>query len=113
MSKLKNNFKWPHLYQWKQIFHVLAKKEKIALAILFVLFLSSCSFLTISYYYKNTEIGPINGGTYIEDAAGAPRFINPVYADANDIDRDLAELIFSGLMKYDAHGKIVKDLANA
>ncbi len=111
MTNLKTNFKLPHVYQWKQIPQTLVKKEKIALAILFVLFFTSSSFLVTSFYYKNTEIGAIDGGQHIEEMIGAPRFINPVYAAANDVDRDLTELIFSGLMKYDSNGKIVKDLA--
>jgi ABC-type transport system substrate-binding protein len=41
---------------------------------------------------------------------GQPRFINPVYAISNDIDRDITNLVYSGLMKYDIEGKIVPDL---
>ena len=42
---------------------------------------------------------------------GSPRFINPIYAPAYDLDRDLTELIYSGLMRYDENGKIIPDLA--
>lgn len=73
--------------------------------------LSSASFLIFSFYFRNTEIAPADGGKYIEGVVGQPRFINPVLAATNDVDRDLVELIFSGLMKYDASGQIVPDLA--
>ena len=42
---------------------------------------------------------------------GSPRFINPIYAPISDVDRDLTELIFSGLMKYNSEAKIDLDLA--
>lgn len=59
----------------------------------------------------NTEIAPSIGGLMREGAIGQPRFINPIYAESNDVDRDLVALLFSGLMKYDEKGKIVYDLA--
>ncbi len=54
---------------------------------------------------------PAKGGTYIEGLIGSPRNINPVYAQVNDVDRDLTELIYAGLMKYNEKGEIVPDLA--
>lgn len=47
----------------------------------------------------------------IEGIIGSPRLINPVYAAANDADRDLSELLFSGLTKYDSQSRIAPDLA--
>ena len=108
---LIKNFKWPSKRQWLQIFAVLTRKEKIAFFVCFGLFLSSAIFLSINFYLQNTEIQPALGGKYIEGVVGSPRFINPIYAQSNDVDRDLVEIIFSGLMKYDPNGKVVPDLA--
>ncbi|MBU2635238.1 peptide ABC transporter substrate-binding protein [Patescibacteria group bacterium] len=47
---------------------------------------------------------------HIEGVVGQPWFINPVYA-TSDIERDLVQLTFSGLMKYDENIQIVPDLA--
>ena len=47
----------------------------------------------------------------IEGIVGSPRFINPLYGSTQDVDRDLVQLLFSGLMKYDTGGQIVVDLA--
>jgi len=102
--------KWPTKSQWGQFLKVLTKKEKI---IFFVfLFLALSSFLTFctAFYLNNTEIVPARGGEYSEGVIGSPRFINPIYAAPSDVDRDLTELIYSGLMKYDNDGKIVPDL---
>jgi len=102
--------KFPKFSQWKQIFKVLTKKEKIILLIFFVLAATSFVFLISVFYFKNTKIAPAFGGTYTEGVIGQPRFINPVYGETNDVDRDLIELIFSGLMSYDKQGRIVSDL---
>ena len=102
--------KWPTKLQIRQFFKVLTKKEKTAFLAFFLLFLFSFSFLLLNFYFKNTEKIPAQGGTFIEGVIGQPRFINPVYANS-DIDRDLVQLIFSGLMKYDQNLNIVPDLA--
>jgi len=101
--------KWPAKFQWRQFFKVLTKKEKIAFFAFFLLALGSFTFLLLNFYFKNTEIAPARGGTHIEGVIGQPRFINPVYANS-DVDRDLVQLIFSGLMKYDENLQIVPDL---
>jgi len=103
--------KLPNKNQWRQFFKVLTKKEKVSFLILLFLFFSSFLFLSINFYFENTEIRPRQGGTYIEGVVGFPRFINPIYAETSDVDRDLVQLIFSGLMKYDGEGKIIPDLA--
>ena len=95
---------------WRQFFKVLTKKEKIAFSLFFLLALGSFIFLSLNFYFKNTKIVPAQGGTHIEGVIGQPRFINPVYANS-DADRDLVQLIFSGLMKYDENLQIVPGLA--
>ena len=76
-----------------------------------LIFCISLPSLVFTFYIKDTEKGPAVGGTFTEGAVGAPRFINPLYAASNDVDRDLTELVFSGLMKYDKSGDVIYDLA--
>ena len=102
--------KLPKKSQWKYFFKVLSKKEKIAFLCFFILALSSFIFILSCLYVKNTKVIPARGGIYIEGAIGQPRFINPVYANS-DIDRDLLQLTFSGLMKYDKNLNLSPDLA--
>ena len=118
LENLRSGFKfskqkWPLLGQWKQIFKVLDKKEKKWFLGFFVLFIFSSIFLSTDFYFKHTEIVPKAGGTYVEGVVGQPRHINPIYATSNDVDRDLTELLFSGLMKYNNKGEIVLDLAES
>jgi len=105
------SIKLPNFSQWKRVFKILHKKEKITLSVFLFLALSSSIFLLTSLYLNQTKVVPASGGVYNEGAVGQPRFLNPVYGETNDVDRDLIELIFSGLMSYDNDGKIVKDLA--
>lgn len=118
INRLKDFFnfgeikKWPSKKQWRQFFRILTKKEKFIFSL--ILFITIISFFTliINLYFDHTEIRPNKGGIYIEGIVGpSPRFINPIYAPLNDVDRDLVELTFSGLMKYNNEGKIIYDLA--
>src|SRR4030042_4587706 len=101
--------KWPKLSQWCCFFKVLTKKEKISFLIFLILFIFSSIFLVTRFYLENTEVKPAQGGKNTEGVMGQPRFINPIYANS-DIDRDLVELVFSGLMKYDQNLQIVPDI---
>ena len=103
--------KWPSKSQWGQFLKILGKKEKKTFFFLLLLSFSGLTFLCLDLYFKNTVAKPAEYGTYTEGVVGSPRFINPIYAAASDVDRDLTELIYSGLMKYDEQGKIVPGLA--
>lgn len=109
MFLFKKIEKWPTKPQWKNFFNILSKKEKIVFSILLFLFISSFVFLISDFYLKNTKSVPSMGGTHIEGVIGQPRFINPVYANS-DADRDISQLIFSGLMRYNENMEIVSDL---
>ncbi len=68
-------------------------------------------FLNLNFYFKNTEVAPAFGGVYREGLVGQPRFINPIYLSTQDVDRDLVEVLFSGLMRYNEKGELIEDLA--
>jgi len=104
--------KFPSFSQWKQIFKVLKRNEKITLLILFAIAIVSSFFLVVNFYFVNTEVSRAFGGTYKEGVVGQVRFINPIYGETNDVDRSLIDLVFSGLMTYDSQGHIIKDLAD-
>jgi peptide/nickel transport system substrate-binding protein len=105
------NYQLPSKNQWRQFFKILSPKEKIIFFALSALFLTSLFSLLLNFYFQNTVIIPAEGGEYIEGVVGQPRFLNPVYAPASDVDRDLAEILFSGLMRYSQEGEIIPDLA--
>ena len=78
-----------------------------------MLFFGSFLFLTFNIYITYTTVTPAKGGTMTEGMVGSPRFLNPVYAEVNDVDRSLSQLIFSGLLRYDNEGNLISDLAES
>lgn len=55
---------------------------------------------------------PAQGGSLREGIVGSPRFVNPILA-LGDADRDLAALVYSGLMKATPQGNLIPDLAES
>ncbi len=94
----------------------LYKKMRPTEKVFFVLF--STVFIIGGWFFLqnvndrfSTEL-PVHGGTYTEGVVGYARFVNPVlgYTDA---DRDMINLIYSGLLKATPEGKLVGDLAES
>ena len=105
--------KFPSFSQWKQIFKILNKAERIILLIFVVLFIGSGIYFSFNLYIDNTKVASAYSGTYTEGVVGQPRFINPIYGETNDVDRTLIDLVYSGLMTYDKDGKIINDLVKS
>ncbi|MBI4099152.1 hypothetical protein HY442_01320 [Candidatus Parcubacteria bacterium] len=103
--------KWPTRQQWRHLPEILTGKEKIVFVALAALFAGAALFLGWRLYASKTKLIPAAGGSYTEGIAGRPRYLNPLYAPSSDADRDLTELIFSGLMRHSPAGEIEPDLA--
>ena len=105
------NSRFPSFSQWTKLPRILTGKERKAMILLLVFFASSFLFLVSHIYLTYTVVVPTRGGTLVEGMVGSPRFLNPVYAEINDADRSLGQLLFSGLLRYDNQGTIIPDLA--
>ncbi len=81
--------------------------------ILALITLAAAISIPISAYYHFTEPAPNYGGNMTEGLVGAPKHINPLLAQSNDADKDLAGLIYAGLVKHDGFGEIKGDLAES
>lgn len=83
--------------------------ERVVFGIL--TFIALVSALTLAWKVNRSFLVPIpsHGGSFSEGIIGLPRSINPVLA-FTDVDKDLSNLVYSGLMKYE-NGKLVGDLA--
>ncbi|PIR02733.1 MAG: hypothetical protein CO144_01200 [Candidatus Nealsonbacteria bacterium CG_4_9_14_3_um_filter_35_11] len=103
-------FKMPSKLQWAQFFKILNKKERFFFFLCLILFLGSGIFLASNFYFEHTFVVPKEGGIIREGILGQPQFINPLLSWSSDIDRDLVELVFSGLMTYNKEGEIIPDL---
>lgn len=60
-------------------------------------------------YYQ--VIKPVAGGIYSEGIVGSFTNANPIFA-TSDVDAAVSRLVFSSLLKYDAEGRLVGDLAD-
>jgi peptide/nickel transport system substrate-binding protein len=92
---------------------VLSQRERYTILGLTLLALFSILAVPVTSYFHFTAPVPSHGGSFSEGILGEPRLINPLLAQANDADRDLTSLIYSGLMKYNEEGKLVPDLAKS
>lgn len=98
--------------QFRLLPKVLSKRERYAILILILVIMGSIvaiPFTTIAHFTKPVAD---RGGTLVEGEIGQPRRINPLLSQTNDADRDLASLIYSGLLKYNENGKLIPDLAD-
>jgi peptide/nickel transport system substrate-binding protein len=100
----------------KQLRHlpkVLSKRERYLILVLGVVAICALIAIPISAYYHFTKPAPDYGGSFTEGLVGAPKHINPLLAQASDVDRDLSNLIYSGLMRYGDNGEFEPCLAGS
>ena len=110
--KIKNFLKkfFPDKKKLKHLPKLLSRKERLTVIGLSLVIISSILAISIGYYFEITRARPDFGGGFTEGLIGEPRFINPLLLQT-DTDRDLSQLIYSGLLKNDGQGNFVPDLA--
>ncbi|GBD34212.1 Oligopeptide-binding protein AppA [bacterium HR34] len=95
----------------KRILGSLTKKQKTTLSVLLLFTIFSGIIFFNELYLSVTESYPARGGQISIGYVGGPSFINPVLASSKEIDKDLTNLIFASLLKYEKDGSIKGDLA--
>ena len=80
----------------KKIIGVLSRTERAVFIGSLIIFVVSGGTRFILYIQDTTAIVPANGGQFREGVIGQPVFINPVIP-ATEVDRDIAELVFSSV----------------
>lgn len=108
--RLKSD-KLPSLTQIKYLGNFLSATEKKTIIGATALLVVTLIGWTSYFISTHSILSPKNGGEYSEGLIGAPKFVNPIFASTNDIDTDIASLVYSGLFKYDANKQLVPDLA--
>lgn len=94
----------------RKVFSLMGRREKMVLAVLLVLFVTSAFYSVGKLYTNYTSEVAAEGGSYREGIIGQPRFINPLLA-TTDTDRSIVKLVFAGLYKLDSNGLVVPDMA--
>lgn len=109
----KSEQHWPSLNQLVRLPRVLSPLEKRIFYLCLTFFFLSLTILAVRLYLSQTKVVPVVGGEYTEGLIGNPVRLNPVLAQSNDVDMDIARLVFSGLFKYDRDRNLVPDLAES
>src|SRR3989344_1759333 len=113
-SLLKKRLKTflPEKNSIKHLTKFLSRGERYIILGLSILIIGSILFIPIGYYISITKSTADFGGGFTEGLIGEPRFINPLFLQT-DTDRDLAQLIYSGLLKNDGQGNFTPDLTES
>ncbi|MEX2052861.1 MAG: peptide ABC transporter substrate-binding protein [Candidatus Paceibacterota bacterium] len=110
----KKIFDWlPTKEQLRHLPKVLSKRERGLILTLIIVGIASLITLPITSFRHYTTPTPDFGGSFTEGLVGTPQHINPLLTQTNDVDRDLSELIYSGLIKYNEQGELEPDLAES
>jgi len=105
----KKNF--PTWSQLRYIKEFIPLREKIILGISSLIAITTIVAWGSITLFANLESIPKNGGEYSEALVGQPKYVNPIFSSANEVDTDLASLIYSGLFKFNSSQELVPDLA--
>ncbi len=96
-----------------QLGKLLNFREKVFASAVVIVVIATFVFW-VSYLFLNlTKAVPQKGGEYTEGIIGQPMYINPLLSQTSEADSDLAQIIFSGLLKYDGQGKLTPDMAES
>lgn len=105
-----NRFKvppWALKLYWHASLH-----ERIMVAALGILLIISGLVFIVQVYRNNTTLVPQSGGTYTEASFGQPRYLNPILAQASDLDVDITRLVYSPLFSLDSSLNLQNELAD-
>lgn len=98
--------------RWFYLPRLFSRREKMMLLVLAAAAVVSFFWLTNRIIARITIPVPAVGGIFREGVTREPQFINPIYA-SNDTDRDLVNLVFSKLVRYNSSGTPIMDLAES
>jgi ABC-type transport system substrate-binding protein len=88
--------------------------EKVLVVFLILVMVITGTHLYFRFIREHSELSPTDGGIVTEGMIGKPMLLNPLLLMGNPVDRDIAELLFSGLTRYNPHtGQIEDDLATS
>jgi peptide/nickel transport system substrate-binding protein len=96
----------------RRAFYALTGSEALAFGAFALVAAIAAVWGLLDLQSRVSTIVPARGGEIIEGAIGVPRLINPLLA-ASDADRDMVALVYSGLVRIDASGEVIPDLAES
>ncbi len=109
-QKISERLNAPFFLKIRLILRTFSFKQKLYLMALIILVLTGLFGLIWKIDRSLAVEMPETGGTLTEGIIGTPRFINPLLA-ISDADRDLTNLVYSGLLRADGKEGLIPDLA--
>ncbi|OHB09080.1 MAG: hypothetical protein A2W64_02025, partial [Candidatus Zambryskibacteria bacterium RIFCSPLOWO2_02_39_10] len=108
----KKEYHLPYSERIMRVINAFSITEKVIFFFFVVVFV--VSGITLLWQVNKSFLVevPDYGGTLTEGIVGSPRFINPILS-VSDIDRDLTNLIYSGLLRARPDGSLILDLAES
>lgn len=94
------------------LLHSARASDRFLLHLLLASCVASVLWVIFIWNAQHSEPVPVPGGDITEGVLGYPRFANPILATTR-ADRDLAALLYSGVMRIDEHGELVPNLAES
>jgi peptide/nickel transport system substrate-binding protein len=106
------SFRLKHERKLEESIRHFTLSEKTAFIAMVTVFIASSLVLVDMVNNAFMVEVPAQGGTLSEGIVGSPHFVNPLYA-SSQADQDIAELVYSGLMRFDTEtGTLIPDLAS-
>lgn len=103
---------WPTRAELRTLENSLTGRDFL-LYLLFGFLLLTSGFALLGRLNKHFLVSvPLYGGSIEEGVIGTPRFVNPLLA-VSESDKDITNLVFSGLMRMDESSKPGLDLAES
>ena len=109
-TKLRETFSVPKSNELAAVLRSLSPSDRVVFFLLSVLLVGSTVFILYDLNRLISIEVPARGGSLVEGIIGSPRFVNPLLA-ISDADRDLTELVYSGLLRARPDGSLIPDLA--
>jgi len=106
-----NELRMPGSSKILSYFQRFSSTEKAVFGVLAIALIVTAAIMAEKVNQHFMTNVPGYGGTLREGEVGLPHAVNPVLA-VTDVDRDIANLVYAGLMKYDGDS-IVPDLAKS
>ncbi|MBM3204868.1 peptide ABC transporter substrate-binding protein [Candidatus Uhrbacteria bacterium] len=101
------------IQQLRLVRHVFSPKEWRVFIACIALFFVAILLGLGNLAKPHILIVPTAGGAMSEAVVGSPKLINPLFAPLNDVDRDLASLVYAGLFRLDETLEPVPDLVDS
>lgn len=86
-------------------------RRPVFLAIVLIVAVAAAAAALVLRLSGNSGSVLTNQSSYTEGVPGTWQRVNPLFANANEVDADLSELLFSGLVRTAPDGSVIGDLA--